>query len=89
MTKHEPEVRRASAKSYITWCNHAVYEAPWTRGDQSTSGGIYVALELAEQAYAVHVLPYEQGLSKMEDYDPHRLAPLGSPPHDVPGVRAE
>jgi hypothetical protein len=44
---------------------------------------------LAEQAYAVHVLPYEQGLSKMEDYDPHRLAPLGSPPHDVPGVRAE
>ena len=51
MTKHEPEVRRANAKSYVTWCNHAVYEAPWTRGDQSTSGGIYVALELAEQAF--------------------------------------
>ena len=73
MTKHEPEVRRAKAKSHVAWCNHAVHQAPWTRGDESTSGGIYVALELAEQAYAAHVLPYEQGLSKMEDYDPRRF----------------
>ena len=73
MTKHEPEVRRAKAQSYVAWCNYAVHQAPWTRGDTSTSGGIYVALELAEQAYAAHVLPYEPGLSHMKTYDPRRF----------------
>jgi hypothetical protein len=73
MTKHEPEIRRAKAKQYVAWCNKAVHEAPWTMGDKTTAGGIYIALELAEQAYVAHALPYEQGLSEMKDYDPRRF----------------
>jgi hypothetical protein len=46
MVKHEPEVRRAKAKSYVAWCNKTVHEDPWTKGDKTTSGGIYIALEL-------------------------------------------
>jgi hypothetical protein len=73
MVKHEPEVRRAKAKSYVAWCNKAIHEAPWTRGDPSTTGGIYVALEMAEQAYKAHRLRYEEGLSNMADYSPRRF----------------
>ena len=32
-----------------------------------------MALELAEQAYQVHGLPYEQGLSAMDRYPPDRF----------------
>jgi hypothetical protein len=73
MVKHEPEIRRAKAKRYVACCNNVVHEAPWTTGDTSTAGGLHVALELAEQAYTAHALPYEQGLSKMERYDPRRF----------------
>ena len=73
MVKHEPEVRRAKAKRHVAWCNKAVHEAPWVEGDTSTLGGIYVALELAEQAYQAHALPYERALSKMDLYDPRRF----------------
>jgi hypothetical protein len=75
MIKHEPEVRRAKAKRYIAWCNKAVHEAPWAEGNTSSAGagGLYVALELAEQAYQAHLLPYEQGLSKIVLYDPRRF----------------
>ena len=73
MTKHEPEVRRAKAKRYVAWCNSAVHEAPWLDGDTTTAGGIYIALEMAEQAYQAHMLPYEQGLSNMHLYDPRRF----------------
>ena len=73
MIKHEPEVRRAKAKGYVAWCNKAVHEAPWVDGDTSTAGGIYVALELAEQAYQAHGLQYERGLPKMTSYDPRRF----------------
>ena len=73
MIKHEPEVRRAKAKSHVAWCNKSVHEAPWAKGDTSTAGGIYVALELAEQAYQTHALPYERALSKMDLYDPRRF----------------
>ncbi|WP_063704165.1 hypothetical protein [Bradyrhizobium centrolobii] len=34
---------------------------------------IYRALELAEQAYEAHGLPYEGGLSKMSKYPPSRF----------------
>jgi hypothetical protein len=43
------------------------------RTNTASGGGIYMALELAEQAYQVHRLPYEQGLSKMSFYDPRRF----------------
>jgi len=52
MVKHEPEIRRAKARLYVTWCNVAVHKAPWTTGRTRSpnGGGIYQALELAEQA---------------------------------------
>lgn len=70
--KDEPEVRRAKARRYVKWCNAAVHGAPWTKGDTSGpgAGGLYVALELAQQAYEAHTLPYERGLSEMPLYDP-------------------
>jgi len=73
--KNEPEVRRAKAKRYVAWCNKAVHEAPWVEGNTSSAGGggIYVALELAEQAYEAHGLPYKVGLSHMSQYDPRRF----------------
>src|SRR4029077_10897476 len=75
MVKHEPEIRRAKARLYVTWCNVAVHKAPWTTGRTRTpnGGGIYQALELAEQDNRAHRLPYEGGLSKMKDYDPRRF----------------
>jgi hypothetical protein len=75
VVKHEPEIRRAKAKRHVAWCNKAVHEAPWVKGDTSSpgNGGLYVALELAEQAHQAHALPYEQGLSKMHLFDPRRF----------------
>lgn len=73
MTKHEPEVRRAKAKRNVAWCNKAVHEAAWVDGDTTTAGGIYVALELAGQAYRAHLLPYKPGLSHITEYDPRRF----------------
>ena len=75
MFKHEPEVRRAKAKGYVESCNRKVHEAPWTTGHTKSAsrGGIYEALELAEQAYQAHALPYEAGLSKIALYDPRRF----------------
>jgi hypothetical protein len=71
--KHEPEIRRAKAKRCVTWCNKAVHEAPWVDGDTTTAGGVYVALELAQQAYQAHLLPYKPELSHMSKYDPRRF----------------
>jgi hypothetical protein len=73
MVKHEPEARRTRAKSHVAWCNEVVHKYPWTRGDVSTSGGIYIALEKAEQAYLAHGLPYKPGLSHMDEFDPRRF----------------
>jgi hypothetical protein len=72
-TKDQPEVRRAKARLYVSRCNKAVHEASWAKGDVSASGGVFIALELAEQAYLAHALPYEPGLSKMILYDPRRF----------------
>ena len=73
MTKQELEVTRAKAKRYVAWCNKAVHDAPWVKGNMSTLAGLYVALELAEQAYEAHLLPYKVGLSNMPSYDPRRF----------------
>jgi hypothetical protein len=75
MTKDEPEIRRAKAKLYVASCNRAVHEAPWTTGRTNTAsgGGIFRALELAENAYKAHGLPYESGLAKLGLYDPRRF----------------
>jgi hypothetical protein len=43
----------------VEWCNQVAHEAPWTEGDLTTRGGFFIALELAEQAYQAHGLPYE------------------------------
>jgi hypothetical protein len=72
-TKDEPEVRRAKAKRYVASCNAAVHDAPWVAWDTSTRGGLFIALELAEQAYQAHSLRYEPGLPKMHLYDPRRF----------------
>jgi len=75
MVKHEPEIRRAFAMRYVESCNSLVHEAPWTTGRTNTANGgcIFEALELAEYAYTAHNLPYERGLSKMNEYDPRRF----------------
>ena len=73
--KDEPEVRRAKARRYVAWCNGSVHDAPWTNGDMSGNrcGGVLIALELAEQAYQAHRLPYKRGLSNLSRYDPRRF----------------
>ena len=45
----------------------------------STLGGIFVALEIAEQAYKAHGLPYEPGISNMKKYDPRRFTLVYDP----------
>jgi len=69
------EIRRAKAKRYVEACNRAVHDAPWTTGRTNTidRGGIYRALELAEQAYEAHELSYEGALSKMSKFPPGRF----------------
>jgi hypothetical protein len=75
MTKHEPEVWRAKAKSYVASCNRKIHEAPWTTGRTQGlgAGGLYEALEFAELAYKAHGLPYEDGLSNLSAYSPRRF----------------
>lgn len=73
MIKDEPEARRAKARLFVARCNKVVHGASWAKGDVSARGGVFIALELAEQAYRAHGLPYEPGLSKMILYDPRRF----------------
>jgi hypothetical protein len=71
----EPEITRAKAKLHVERCNSIVHQAPWTTGRIKGfgAGGLFEALELAEQAYAAHGLPYKRGLPNMEQYDPRRF----------------
>ena len=73
-TKDDPEVRRTRVRRYVEWCNNAVHQAPWTHGDFSARGGIFIALELAEQAYELHSMPYKKGLSNITTFDPRRFS---------------
>jgi Fe2+ or Zn2+ uptake regulation protein len=63
--KHEPELRRAKGQAYAARCNEIA-----TNYDSKT---IYQALELAEQAYVVHRLPYGSGLSNLKQFPPDRF----------------
>ena len=72
LPKNELE-RRAKARRLVDWCNSVVHRAPWIDGDATVSGGVFLALELAEKAHQVHSLPYEQGFSKLGLYDPRRF----------------
>jgi hypothetical protein len=84
-TKDDPEVRRTRARRYVEWCNSAVHQAPWIHGDLSARGGIFIALELAEQAYQLHSLPYKKGLSNLTIFDPRRFSWLYEPEREGEG----
>jgi len=62
--RHEPEVMYANGRVHAAWCNKSTRE-PYDN--------IYIALELAEQAYEAHRLPYKPGLSNISEYLPHRF----------------
>jgi hypothetical protein len=65
MPSNEPEIMRVKGRKYVTWCNEHTRKpyGEW----------VHVALELAEQAYEVHDLPYKPGLRSMEIYPPDRF----------------
>ena len=63
--RHEPEVMRAKGRRAAAWYNeHA--RKPY-------DNNIYIALELAQQAYETPGLPYKKGLSSMDEYPPDRF----------------
>ena len=62
--RNEPEIMRVKARLYVTRTNK---EASKPYGDP------LMALELAEQAYEAHGLPYQPGLSVMDRYPPDRF----------------
>lgn len=64
--RNEPEVMRANGHAYATSCNVAVSQ-PYQ------NVFLYIALELAEQAYEVHGLHYVVGLNAMDKYPPDRF----------------
>lgn len=63
--RNEPEIMRAKGRRCAADCNRIACKPYGSR--------IYQALELAEQAYKVHGLPYKGGLSQMENYPPDRF----------------
>lgn len=63
--KNEPEICRANGRRYAALCNK-VSRKPYGKK-------IYMALELAEQAYHALGLHYEPGLSAMDRYPPDRF----------------
>ena len=62
--KDEPEVRRAKGRHYADWCNKHV-KKPYKN--------VYIALELAAEAYEQHELEYESGLSGIIICPPERF----------------
>jgi hypothetical protein len=62
--RNEPEVMRAKAHRYVAKTNRQITE-PYE--------DLHMAMELAEQAYKAHGLPYEEGLSKLFKYPPTRF----------------
>jgi hypothetical protein len=63
--RNEPEVLRAKGRRAAAWYNK--------RARKPYGKGIYIALEIAQQAYETHGLPYKEGLSSMDEYPPDRF----------------
>jgi hypothetical protein len=63
--RNEPEVLRANGRRAVAWYNEHSRK-PYNKS-------IYVALELAQQAYEAHGLAYKEGLSSIEQYPPDRF----------------
>jgi hypothetical protein len=59
----DPEILRTKGRGYAAYCNK-ISRKPFGKA-------IYQALELAEQAYQLHDLPYEQGIAVF--YAPDRF----------------
>jgi len=63
--RNEPEIVRAKGRRCVE-LNNRITRKPY-------GNHVFRALELAEQAYRVHKLPYEPGLSAMGQYPPDRF----------------
>jgi hypothetical protein len=63
--RNEPEIMRAKGRRCVE-SNNEIARKPYGKK-------VYQALELAEQAYFAHSLPYEPGLSAMDRYPPDRF----------------
>ena len=73
--RNELEVMRSRARSYATSCNDTVRK-PYGKK-------IYIALELAQQAYEAHRLEYEAGLHAVDQYPPDRFTWFGEEAGDA------
>jgi hypothetical protein len=62
--RNEPEIMWAKGRHHAAWCNENSRE-PYKDPRQ--------ALELAQQAYEAHGLPYKAGLDKIHEYPPDRF----------------
>ena len=62
--RDEPEIVRLKAELAAQWYNKITRE-PYDN--------IYIAMDLAQQAYEAHGLPYQAGLSAMDRYAPDRF----------------
>jgi len=63
--RNEPEIMRAKGRAYVATCNRIVCK-PYGKT-------IYMALELAQQAYKLHKQRYETGAGAMDRYPPDRF----------------
>jgi len=63
--RNEPEIMRTKARRYVAATNEDAHK-PYSKS-------IFMALELAQQAYEAHSLAYEPGLSAMDRYLPDRF----------------
>jgi hypothetical protein len=63
--RNEAEITRARARIYVGSCNHTKRKPYGSK--------IYMALELAQQAYEALGLPCVAGLGAMEKYPPDRF----------------
>ena len=74
--RHEPEITRMKGRSYAALCNKIVRKPYWNKK-------IYLALELAQQAYGAYNLPYEVGPRALEQYPPDRFTWIYDESSDV------
>jgi hypothetical protein len=63
--RNEPEILRAKGRMFATWCNENARK-PYGKK-------IHIALELAQQAYEVCGLSYQEGLNAIDRFPPDRF----------------